>query len=85
MLGDRFYWLALRETFKTSASTTLICILVGYPSRLFPGAGQFKNKALLLFLLFLPFWISYIIRTIAWINVLGKNGFVNCGADVGSG
>jgi spermidine/putrescine transport system permease protein len=27
--------------------------------------------------MFLPFWVSYIIRTMSWINVLGKNGFVN--------
>jgi spermidine/putrescine transport system permease protein len=67
----------LRETFQTSAVTTLICILVGYPAAYFLARCRFNNKALLLFLLFLPFWISYIIRTFAWINVLGKNGFVN--------
>ena len=77
VLGDTFYWLALRETFITSAVTTLICIIVGYPSAYFLARCRFNNKALLLFLLFLPFWISYIIRTFAWINVLGKNGFVN--------
>jgi spermidine/putrescine transport system permease protein len=77
VLGDKFYWLALRETFITSAVTTLVCMLVGYPTAYFLARCRFNNKALLLFLLFLPFWISYIIRTFAWINVLGKNGFVN--------
>jgi len=75
--SDPFYWLALRETFKTSAVTTLICMLIGYPTAYFLARCLFGNKALLLFLLFLPFWISYIIRTFAWVNVLGKNGFVN--------
>jgi spermidine/putrescine transport system permease protein len=75
--GDPFYWLALRETFKISAITTVICMLVGYPTAYFLARCRFNNKALLLFLLFLPFWISYIIRTFAWINVLGKSGFVN--------
>jgi spermidine/putrescine transport system permease protein len=77
VLTDSFYWLALRETFITSAMTTVICIVVGYPAAYFLARCRFNNKALLLFLLFLPFWISYIIRTFAWINVLGKNGFVN--------
>jgi spermidine/putrescine transport system permease protein len=77
VLGDKFYWMALRETFITSAVTTFICMLVGYPTAYFLARCRFNNKALLLFLLFLPFWISYIIRTFAWINVLGKNGFVN--------
>ncbi len=45
------------------------------PAAYFLARCRFNNKALLLFLLFLPFWISYIIRTFAWINVLGKNGF----------
>jgi spermidine/putrescine transport system permease protein len=75
--GDPFYWLALRETFKISAITTVICMVVGYPTAYFLARCRFNNKALLLFLLFLPFWISYIIRTFAWINVLGKSGFVN--------
>ncbi|MET1025962.1 MAG: ABC transporter permease [Dongiaceae bacterium] len=75
--SDPFYWQALGETFKTSAVTTLICMLIGYPTAYFLARCRFGNKALLLFLLFLPFWISYIIRTFAWVNVLGKNGFVN--------
>jgi len=74
---DRFYWLALWSTFKTSLITTLVCIVIGYPTAYFLARSRFPNKPLLLFLLFLPFWISFIIRTLAWINVLGKNGFVN--------
>lgn len=74
---DRFYWLALWSTFKTSLITTLVCIVIGYPTAFFLAKVRFSNKPLLLFLLFLPFWISFIIRTLAWINVLGKNGFVN--------
>jgi spermidine/putrescine transport system permease protein len=77
VLGDTFYWRALGETFRTSAVTTIACILVGYPTAYFLARCRFGNKAFLLFLLFLPFWISYIIRTFAWINVLGKSGFVN--------
>lgn len=75
--ADRFYWLALWSTFKTSLITTLVCIVIGYPTAFFLAKVRFSNKPLLLFLLFLPFWISFIIRTLAWINVLGKNGFVN--------
>jgi len=77
VLGDSFYWRGLQETFVTSALTTVICMVIGYPTAYFLARCRFGNKALLLFLLFLPFWISYIIRTFAWINVLGKNGFVN--------
>ncbi len=76
-LTDRFYWLALYSTFKTALVTTLVCIVLGYPTAYFLARADIKNRALLLFLMFLPFWVSYIIRTMSWINVLGKNGFVN--------
>jgi spermidine/putrescine transport system permease protein len=81
---DYFYWLALYSTFTTAIVTTIVCILIGYPTAYFLARADIGNRALLLFLIFLPFWISYIIRTMAWINVLGKNGFVNAML-VGSG
>jgi len=74
---DTFYWLALYSTFKTALITTAVCIVLGYPTAYFLARAEIKNRGLLLFLMFLPFWVSYIIRTMSWINVLGKNGFVN--------
>ena len=74
---DYYYWLGLYSTFKMSLITIIACAAVGYPTAYFLARIRFSNKALLLFLLFLPFWVSYIIRTMSWINVLGKNGFVN--------
>jgi spermidine/putrescine transport system permease protein len=76
-LSDKFYWLALYSTFKTALITTAVCIVLGYPTAYFLARADIKNRGLLLFLMFLPFWVSYIIRTMSWINVLGKNGFVN--------
>ncbi len=77
VLNDRYYWLGLYSTFETSLITTAVCAAIGYPTAYFLARIRFGNKALLLFLLFLPFWISYIIRTMAWISVLGKTGAVN--------
>lgn len=77
VLQDRYYWMGLSSTFKTSLITTAVCALIGYPTAYFLARIRFGNKALLLFLLFLPFWVSYIIRTMAWISVLGKTGAVN--------
>lgn len=74
---DPFYWKALMSTFRFALITTVVCILLGYPTAYFLARAQVANRGLLLFLIFLPFWISFIIRTLAWINVLGKNGFIN--------
>lgn len=77
LFTDKFYWMALGSTFKTTVITTFACIVLGYPTAYYLARAQIRNRGLLLFLMFLPFWVSYIIRTMSWINVLGKNGFVN--------
>jgi len=75
-LTDAFYRDILLNTLKIAAITTIICALMGYPAAYFISRAK-GNKALLLLLLILPFWISYIIRTMSWINILGVSGAVN--------
>ncbi|GGE97370.1 ABC transporter permease [Stappia taiwanensis] len=77
-LFDPFYRDILLNTLKIAAVTTIVCALTGYPAAYFIARSR-GNKALLLLLLMLPFWISYIIRTMSWINILGASGAVNSG------
>ncbi|KGM89758.1 ABC-type spermidine/putrescine transport system, permease component I [Roseovarius mucosus DSM 17069] len=75
-LSDRFYRDILINTLKIAAITTVICALMGYPAAYFIARSR-GNKMVLLLLLMLPFWISYIIRTMSWINILGTSGALN--------
>ncbi|APZ54060.1 ABC transporter permease [Salipiger abyssi] len=75
-LTDPFYRDILLNTLKIAAITTLVCAVMGYPSAYFIARSR-GNKAILLLLLMLPFWISYIIRTMSWINILGVSGALN--------
>ncbi len=75
-LTDPFYRYILLNTLKIAAITTVICALLGYPAAYFIARSR-GNKLLLLLLLMLPFWISYIIRTMSWINILGSSGALN--------
>ncbi|WP_257898119.1 ABC transporter permease [Roseovarius mucosus] len=75
-LTDRFYRDILLNTLKIAAITTAICALMGYPAAYFIARSR-GNKMVLLLLLMLPFWISYIIRTMSWINILGTSGAFN--------
>ncbi|MCY0148488.1 ABC transporter permease [Hoeflea sp. G2-23] len=75
-LTDRFYRDILLNTLKISAITTLACAVLGYPAAYFIARSR-GNKLILLVLLMLPFWISYIIRTMSWINILGISGALN--------
>ncbi|MBP5858286.1 ABC transporter permease [Marivibrio halodurans] len=79
VLGDAFYRDILGFTIWIAFATTVICALVGYIPAYFIAMTQFRHKAYLLLLLMLPFWISYIIRTMSWINILGTSGVVNVG------
>ena len=75
-LGDPFYRDILLNTLKIAAITTVVCAVAGYPAAYFIARSK-GNKALLLLLLMLPFWVSYIIRTMSWINILGVSGAFN--------
>lgn len=77
LLTDSFYWTILWQTFRIALWATLGCVLLGYPVAYFLVRSRIKNKSFLLLLLLLPFWISYIIRTLSWINVLGAKGVLN--------
>jgi spermidine/putrescine transport system permease protein len=76
VLTDPFYRYILLNTLKIAAFTTVICALLGYPAAYFIARSR-GNKLLLLLMLMLPFWISYIIRTMSWINILGSSGAMN--------
>ncbi len=75
-LTDSFYRDILISTLRVAAITTAVCALMGYPAAYFIARSR-GNKAILLLLLMLPFWISYIIRTMSWINILGVSGALN--------
>lgn len=75
-LTDPFYRYILWNTLKIAAITTVLCALLGYPAAYFIARSR-GNKLVLLVLLMLPFWISYIIRTMSWINILGTSGALN--------
>ena len=77
VLTDPFYRNILAFTIWIAFATTVICALIGYIPAYFIATTRFPNKTFLLLLLMLPFWISYIIRTMSWINILGSSGIVN--------
>ena len=57
--------------------TTILCIAIGYPIAYWISRYGGRNKTLLLVLVMLPFWTSYLIRTYAWMIILRDNGVVN--------
>jgi spermidine/putrescine transport system permease protein len=71
------YQSALLHTLVFVATATIGCLLLGYPVAYFIArhAGRFRTLFLVAFIA--PFWISYMMRMLAWINLLQPDGYVN--------
>lgn len=73
---DPLYLSILKRTFGIAILCTLICLLMGYPmAYVIARSGRWKN--LLLFLVVLPFWTSFLVRTYAMIFLLRDTGLIN--------
>jgi spermidine/putrescine transport system permease protein len=73
---DPLYLEILRRTFLWSIFCTVICLLLGYPvAYVIARGGRWKN--FLLFLVVLPFWTSFLVRTFAMIFLMRDTGLIN--------
>lgn len=75
--ADFFYPSILIRTIRVSLETVAICLVMGYIPAYFFYQSKTKYKAVLLLLIMLPFWVSFIIRTMSWVNILGDTGLFN--------
>ena len=67
----------LARTLWIAAVVTLVCLVLGYPVALFIARQPPQRAALLLFLVLLPFWTSLLVRTVAWVVLLQRQGILN--------
>jgi len=77
-LGDSLlYWRILGITLEISALTALFSVLFGYPIAMWLAGLEDRKRGNMLMLVLLPFWTSYLVKTFAWMILLGKNGVFN--------
>jgi ABC-type spermidine/putrescine transport system permease subunit I len=74
---DGVYHVVFLRTFRYVFFAVALCILVGYPVAYHVSRMGGRRRGVLLVLLVLPFWISYLMRMIAWVGLLNENGLVN--------
>jgi len=66
------------RTLQIAGLSTVIALLFAYPVGYYIGAvASPKRQGLLLLMVLIPFWTSYIVRTYAWIGILQSNGFLD--------
>ena len=75
--ADGLYHAALLRTFLYVGTATFLCLLVGYPFAYFLARHAGRWRGLFIALFFAPFWISYMLRMLAWISLLEDDGLIN--------
>jgi spermidine/putrescine transport system permease protein len=80
VVGGNFLKILWRSV-KYAAYTTAICVAAGYPVAYFIGRAPESRRNLLLMLVMIPFWTSFLIRTYAWITILKREGLLNSFVD----
>jgi spermidine/putrescine transport system permease protein len=74
---DPTYLQILVRSVLYSGLTTAICLVVGYPVAYYIGRADERRRNVLLMLVMVPFWTSFLIRTYAWVTILKSEGLLN--------
>jgi spermidine/putrescine transport system permease protein len=74
---DPTYLRILVRSVLYAGLTTVICLVMGYPVAYFIGRASERWRNLLLMMVMIPFWTSFLIRTYAWVTILKSEGLLN--------
>jgi len=75
--SEGIYLRILVKTIVIALIATAACLLVGYPFAYFIASTSRRWQSVLLTLVIMPFWTSYLLRVYAWTAILGDRGLIN--------
>ena len=73
---DALYYKTYLASVQYAAATTVLCLFIGYPFAYFMARAKATVQPVLLLLVMLPFWTSFLLRVYAWKGLLSDNGWV---------
>ncbi|MBO1908639.1 ABC transporter permease subunit [Microvirga sp. 3-52] len=71
------YFRVLGSTFNISLWTTVVCLIAGYPVAYLLATTTGRARSSLVLWVLMPFWTSVLVRSFAWIVILGRQGLLN--------
>ena len=77
LFTDPLYVSSYLYSLKVAAVATVCCLLIGYPMAYAIARAAPARRSVLLMLIVLPFWTSFLLRVYAWIGLLNYNGVIN--------
>lgn len=74
---DRLYILTYLNSVKMAFISTVLCLVIGYPIAYYIARSPVTTRNILLLIIILPFWTSFLLRVYAWLGMLSQNGSIN--------
>ncbi|MBE5919328.1 MAG: ABC transporter permease [Pseudobutyrivibrio ruminis] len=76
-ITDPVHLKSLGLSIQIALITTIICLILAYPVALILHNLKISNKGFIVFLFILPMWMNFMLRILAWQNILSNNGILN--------
>lgn len=77
LFSDKLYVITYLRSVAMAFLTTVLCLLLGFPMAYGIARASAATRSLLLLLIVLPFWISFLLRVYAWMGLLNNHGIIN--------
>jgi len=74
---DPLYFKVILNSIGIALTSSIICILIGYPFAYYLTKQPIKKRGVLIMLIMIPFWTSSMVRTYSWVILLHASGIVN--------
>ncbi|MHB8129886.1 MAG: ABC transporter permease [Mobilitalea sp.] len=77
LISDPVNRKALFLALELSLTSTVICLLLAYPLAIILNNAKMKSNSFIVLIIILPMWMNFLLRTIAWQNILERTGILN--------
>jgi len=71
------YLIIILRSFMLALGATILALLIGFPAAYYIARQPDHRKNLLVFMITIPFWTNLLVRTFAWVIILGRGGFMD--------
>ena len=75
--SEPIYIKVMADSFLLAVTSTLVCLVLGYPVAMIIAQADMRYRNLLLMFFLVPIWMNFLLRTYAWMSLLSPNGLIN--------
>lgn len=76
-LFEPIYFTVFVRSIWLAVLSTVLCLILGYPIAYMISKMPIKKRNILILLFILPMWMNFLLRTYAWMSILGRDGLIN--------